>query len=124
MKQNSLEVNENLFQNAKNLYTSDNGKGKLLTSILDSVSIMDKGAHKRLVSLVNLEDKNLLNKNDLIQRIILNKIFMIHVLKLRANVDDDLTSFISLLSYKTSIGEWNKVVTKHILPTLIKNDFF
>jgi len=124
MKQNSIEINENLFQTAKELYNKDVGNGKLLPSVLDSVMKIDKDAYDRLVKLINKEDFNLFKKNDLIQKIILNKVILIHVLKLRARVDDNLTVFMSLLSYKTDTNEWKKVVTQHILPTLIKNDYF
>jgi len=124
MKQNSIELNENLFQNAKELYKKDGGNGSLLGIVLNGVAKIDKDAHGRLVSLVNNEDINLVRKNNYIQRIIINKVILTHVLKLRAEVDDNLTAFMSLLSYKANIEEWKKVVIQHILPTLIKNKYF
>jgi hypothetical protein len=124
MKQiNQLEVNENLFQAAKKLYGKDNKRGKLLTDILNRVSSLDKEAHGRLVKLLYSMDPNLYKRSDYTQRIILNRVLLTHVLRIRSKLDDNLTSFIALLSYKSSVNEWKKVITQNIIPTLIKNKF-
>jgi len=119
-----IELQEKLFNTGKELYEKDKGMGNLLSSVLTVAKENDVGAHKRLMALVSEQDKNLFLKNNLIQKIVLNRILLTHVLKLRSVIDDNLSSLVSLLSYNMDTNEWKKMVTKHLLPTLIKNNLF
>ena len=119
-----VELQEKLFNSGKELYRKDKGMGNLLGEVLSTAKECDPEAHARLSKLVTLQDKNLFLKNNLIQKIVLNRILLTHVLKLRSVIDDNLSSLVSLLSYNMDTKEWKKMVTKHLLPTLIKNDLF
>jgi len=123
MKHDYIDLQEKLFIKGKEFYNKDKGKGTLLTNVLTTINHLDKDAGKRLLETLNRNDISLGIKSNFLQRIIINRVLLTHVLKIRSNSDDNLTAFLVLLSYSSNINEWEKVIIEHVIPTMVKNNF-
>jgi len=120
---NPIKIQEKVIKDAAELYVKDNKKGSLINNVLNVAHDLNKESYNRLVKIIKHIDNKLFNKNDLIQKFMLNRILVTHVLKIRNEIDNDFNSILAILSYKLSNKEWKKIVTKHILPTLINNKY-
>ena len=118
-----VALQEKLFVKGKEFYDKNNGNGVILSGVLETVKKLNPDASKRLARTIASQDRGLSFKSDFLQRIIINRVLLTHVLKLRSSMDVNLSAFIVLLSYNSSINEWKKVVLEHVLPTLVKNDY-
>ena len=108
---------------AASLYTKNKGNGSMLPEVISSIKTEDDAVRARITKLLTSMDKHLYKKSNTMQKIIMNNILLTHVLKLRATLDVNLTAVISLLSYQTDNATWKRIVSKNIIPFLIKNKF-
>jgi len=117
---NFIELQENLRKNAEELLSKNVKQGTVINDVLSKIE--KKDIRDRLYKSVGQYDKNILFKNDYVQRVTLNRALLTHVLKLCSSNDINLTPMVVLLSYTSELKQWKRVVSKHIIPTLIKND--
>ena len=116
-----IKLQNKLRESSEALYKNDKGFGLLANKVLTALSALDSDASERVNKMLLAADKEIFTKNDLIQKIVINRILITHLLKLRSANKFNVTTFLLPLSYKLDNKKWEKVITKTILPAMVKS---
>jgi hypothetical protein len=97
------------------------GELNLYKEILNSISVTEDV--DKLRSLLEEIEPNLMNKNDIVQKImissiLLNKIFILKHLK----PDIDIFKLTKGIEYREDTGTWLKIMKEYTIPVLMNND--
>lgn len=112
-----------ILNDSAKLYKADNKRGKLLPSLLNKYEVENVNVFNLIKYGVANTSPEIIYKNDLIQKTMLNKLLIMFALTM---MNDDslntnaLLECVALLKYGLSEEDWYKTVTEIVIPTLIK----